>query len=103
EDCQTLFKSTPEKYLEVPPPPKSPTAEMTKRGGELIAKAVAALGGSKLDQHSRSLRSSVHPIHSLSSTTDRTRCWTAHAEPSSKNSTTNSLFCYEQGRCRISK
>jgi len=50
EECQTLFKATPEKYLEVPPPPKSPTAEMTKRGQELIAKAVEAFGGSKLDQ-----------------------------------------------------
>ena len=52
EECQTLFKATPEKYLEVPPPPKSPpTAEMIKRGQELIAKAVEALGGrSKLDQ-----------------------------------------------------
>ena len=50
EECQTLFKATPEKYLEVPPSPKSPTAEMTKRGQELIAKAVSALGGSKLDQ-----------------------------------------------------
>jgi YHS domain-containing protein len=50
EECQTLFKATPEKYLELPTPPKSPTAEMTRRGQELIAKAVAALGGSKLDQ-----------------------------------------------------
>ena len=52
EECQTLFKATPEKYLEVPPPPKSPpTTEMIKRGQELIAKAVEALGGgSKLDQ-----------------------------------------------------
>jgi len=52
EECQTLFKATPEKYLEVPPPPKSPpTAEMIKRGQELIAKAVEGLGGgSKLDQ-----------------------------------------------------
>jgi len=52
EECQTLFKAAPEKYLEVPPPPKSPpTAEMIKRGQELIAKAVEALGGrSKLDQ-----------------------------------------------------
>ena len=50
EECQVLFKATPEKYLEVPPPPKSPSAEMTRRGQELIAKAVATLGGSKLDQ-----------------------------------------------------
>lgn len=52
EECQTLFKAAPEKYLEVPPAPKSPpTAEMIKRGQELIAKAVEALGaGSKLDQ-----------------------------------------------------
>ena len=52
EECQTLFKAAPEKYLEVPQPPKSPpTAEMIKRGQELIAKAVEALGGrSKLDQ-----------------------------------------------------
>ena len=52
EECQTLFKAAPEKYLEVPAPPKSPpTAEMTKRGQELIAKAVEAFGGgSKLDQ-----------------------------------------------------
>jgi YHS domain-containing protein len=52
EECQTLFKGAPEKYLEVPPPPKAPpTAEMVKRGQELIAKAVEALGGgSKLDQ-----------------------------------------------------
>ena len=52
EECQTLFKAAPEKYLEVPATPKSaPTAEMVKRAQELIAKAVAALGtGSKLDQ-----------------------------------------------------
>ena len=52
EECQTLFKATPEKYLETPPAPKSPpTAEMIKRGQELIAKAVEAFGaGSKLDQ-----------------------------------------------------
>jgi YHS domain-containing protein len=52
DECQTLFKAAPEKYLEVPAAPKSPpTAEMAKRGQELIAKAVAALGsGSKLDQ-----------------------------------------------------
>src|SRR5215813_7480562 len=51
EECQTNFKAAPEKYLEVPAPPKAPpTAEMVKRGQELIAKAVAALGGSKLDQ-----------------------------------------------------
>ena len=52
EECQTVFKAAPEKYLEVPTAPKSPpTAEMVKRGQELIAKAVQALGGgSKLDQ-----------------------------------------------------
>jgi YHS domain-containing protein len=51
EECQKLFKATPEKYLEVAPTPKSPpTAEMLKRGQELIAKAVESLGGSKLDQ-----------------------------------------------------
>ena len=51
EECQTLFKATPEKYLEVPAAPKSPpTAEMVKRGEALIAKAVEALGGAKLDQ-----------------------------------------------------
>jgi YHS domain-containing protein len=52
EECQTLFKAAPEKYLETPAAPKSPpTAEMTKRGQELIAKAVEALGGgSKMDQ-----------------------------------------------------
>ena len=50
--CQTLFKAAPEKYLEVPAAPKSPpTAEMVKRGDELLAKAVEAFGGgSKLDQ-----------------------------------------------------
>ena len=52
EECQIAFKAAPEKYLEVPAAPKSPpTAEMVKRGQELIAKAVDALGGaSKLDQ-----------------------------------------------------
>ena len=51
EECQTLFKGAPEKYLEVPLEPKSPSAEMVKRGGELMAKAVEALGGNaKLDQ-----------------------------------------------------
>ena len=52
EECQTLFKAAPENYLEVPPVPKSPpTAEMVKRGQELIAKAAAVFGtGSKLDQ-----------------------------------------------------
>lgn len=52
EECQTLFKAAPEKYLEVPPAPKAPpSAEMIKRGQELVAKAVEALGsGSKLDQ-----------------------------------------------------
>lgn len=51
EECQTLFKGAPGKYLEAPATPKSPTAEMTKRGQELIAKAVEALGSAaKLDQ-----------------------------------------------------
>jgi len=51
EECQTAFKAAPEKYLEVPAPPKTPpTPEMVKRGQELIAKAVEALGGAKLDQ-----------------------------------------------------
>lgn len=50
EECQTLFKAAPEKYLEVPAAPKSPpSAEMVKRGQELIAKAVGSTG-SKLDQ-----------------------------------------------------
>ena len=51
EECQTAFKAAPEKYLEVPAPPKTPpTPEMVKRGRQLIAKAAEALGGSKLDQ-----------------------------------------------------
>lgn len=50
EECQTLFKAAPEKYLEVPVAPKSPSADMIKRGQELITKAVEAFGGSKLDQ-----------------------------------------------------
>ena len=52
EECQTLFKAAPEKYLEVPAAPKAPPAvERIKRGQELMAKAVEALGGgSKLDQ-----------------------------------------------------
>jgi YHS domain-containing protein len=50
EECQTLFKSAPEKYLETPAAPKSPpTAEMVKRGQALLAKAAEAFG-SKLDQ-----------------------------------------------------
>ena len=49
EECQTLFKSAPEKYLEVPATPAAPSAEMLKRGQELLTKA--ALGaGAKLDQ-----------------------------------------------------
>jgi YHS domain-containing protein len=50
-ECQTLFKATPAKYLEVSAPLKSPpSAEMVKRGQDLIAKTVEALGGaSKLD------------------------------------------------------
>jgi len=52
EECQTLFKAAPEKYLEVPAEPKSPPSEeMVKRGQQLIAKAVGVLGaGSTLDQ-----------------------------------------------------
>lgn len=51
EECQTAFKAAPEKYLEVPAPPKTPpTAEMVKRGRQLITKAAEAIGGSKLDQ-----------------------------------------------------
>ena len=52
EECQTAFKAAPEKYLEAPPTPKAPpSAEMIKRGQDLLAKAVEALGGgSKLDQ-----------------------------------------------------
>ena len=51
EECQTFFKATPEKYLEVPAAPKSPSAEVIKRGQELVAKAAEAFGpGSKLDQ-----------------------------------------------------
>jgi YHS domain-containing protein len=51
EECQTLFKGAPDKYLEVPPAPKAPpTEEMIKRGQELTTKAVGVLGGSKLDQ-----------------------------------------------------
>ena len=50
-ECQTLFKAAPEKYLEVPVAPRSPSAEMIKRGQELIAKAAEALApGAKLDQ-----------------------------------------------------
>lgn len=50
-ECQTAFKSAPEKYLEVPAPAKAPaTAEMLKRGQELLNKAVETAGGSKLDQ-----------------------------------------------------
>ncbi|HEU4769547.1 MAG TPA: hypothetical protein VFS77_19430 [Pyrinomonadaceae bacterium] len=55
EECQTLFKAAPEKYLETPAALKSPpTAEMIKRGQEILAKAVEAVealdGGPKLDQ-----------------------------------------------------
>ena len=52
QECQTVFKAAPEKYLEAPAAPKSPpTAEMVKRGQELIAKAAEALGGAaKVDQ-----------------------------------------------------
>jgi YHS domain-containing protein len=52
EECQTLFKNAPEKYLEVTAAPKAPpTDEMIKRGQELLAKAAGVLGaGSKLDQ-----------------------------------------------------
>ena len=52
EECQTVFKAAPEKYLDVPPAPKPPpSAEAIKRGQELVAKAGEAFGGaSKLDQ-----------------------------------------------------
>ncbi|HKS09525.1 MAG TPA: hypothetical protein VJS13_08270 [Pyrinomonadaceae bacterium] len=51
EECQIAFKAAPEKYLEVPPPTKAPaTAEMIKRGQELLTKAVETSGGTKLDQ-----------------------------------------------------
>lgn len=51
EECQTLFKNAPEKYLEVPPAPKAPPSEeMIKRGQELMTKVAGVLGGSKLDQ-----------------------------------------------------
>ena len=52
EECQTVFKAAPEKYLEVPTESKTaPAPAMVKRGQELIAKAVEALGGeAKLDQ-----------------------------------------------------
>ncbi|HXQ69791.1 MAG TPA: hypothetical protein VN844_04870 [Pyrinomonadaceae bacterium] len=52
EECQTAFKTAPEKYLEVPPPAKAlASAEMIKRGQELLTKAVETLGGaSKVDQ-----------------------------------------------------
>ena len=50
EECQTLFKAAPEKYLEVPTTHKSPSTEMIKRGQELFAKAIGVSGGSKLDQ-----------------------------------------------------
>lgn len=51
-ECQKLFTAAPEKYLETPAPPKSSTtAEMIKRGQELVAKAVEVLGGKAiLDQ-----------------------------------------------------
>ena len=51
EECQTAFKAAPDKYIEVAPSPKAPSAEAVKRGQELIAKAADAFGaGSKLDQ-----------------------------------------------------
>lgn len=46
EDCVQAFKASPESFLEPPPPPKfSPTAEAVKKGQDLLAKAVEALGG----------------------------------------------------------
>ena len=46
EDCLQAFKASPESYLEPPPAAKfNPTAEAVKRGQELLAKAVEALGG----------------------------------------------------------
>lgn len=51
EECQTAFKAAPEKYIEVPAPARAPaTAEMIKRGQELLSKAVETAGGAKLDQ-----------------------------------------------------
>src|ERR1041385_6037567 len=51
EECQTLFKAAPEKYLEAHPAPKAPPSdEMIKRGQELVTKVAGVLGGSKLDQ-----------------------------------------------------
>ena len=44
EECQTLFKATPEKYLEVPTPKSQPTEKMIKRGNELISKAIEVMG-----------------------------------------------------------
>ena len=49
-ECQTLFKAAPEKYLEVSTPSSAPTAEMVKRGQELLTKVVESLGGARLDQ-----------------------------------------------------
>jgi YHS domain-containing protein len=51
EECQTLFKAAPEKYLEVPATPKAPPSEeMVKRGKEILTKVVGVFGdGSKLD------------------------------------------------------
>lgn len=50
-ECQTAFKAAPEKYIEVPAPAKAPaSAEMIKRGQELLNKAVETAGGAKLDQ-----------------------------------------------------
>ena len=52
EECQTVFKAAPEKYLEAPAAPKAPpSAESIKRGQELLTKAVEAFGGAaRLDQ-----------------------------------------------------
>ena len=50
-DCQTAFKAAPEKYIEVPAPAKAPaSAEMIKRGQQLLNKAVETAGGAKLDR-----------------------------------------------------
>lgn len=46
EDCLQAFKASPESFLEPPPAPKfNPSAVAAKKGQELLAKAVEALGG----------------------------------------------------------
>jgi YHS domain-containing protein len=49
--CKKLFDATPEKYLETTSKPDlTSTPEGFKKGKALIEKAVAALGGTKIDQ-----------------------------------------------------